>query len=143
MEIDFHSIVIFLHRKGLKPTDIQKEIDSVFGLDSFSYSSITRTIRDLSFSPSKKSIAEKHQNLLHEQNKEAVQKALIDFPFYSLKQISMHTLIPKATVFRILTRDLGYEKKNLKWISHCLNCSQKVSRVEISKRLLKVLQKAK
>ena len=31
MNIDFRSIVIYLHKKGLTPYEIQSEIDSVFG----------------------------------------------------------------------------------------------------------------
>ena len=74
---------------------------------------------------------------------ELIRKALKDFPFSSIREIEAQTGIPKTTVHRILTQDLRYVLKHLKWIPHLLNPSQKVSRIELSKRLLQVLQEAK
>ena len=53
------------------------------------------------------------------------------------------TEIPKTTVHRILTVELNYIPKHLRWVPHILNYSQKVARVEIAKSLLKKLQKAR
>ena len=72
-----------------------------------------------------------------------VLKTLHDFPFFSIRQISEYTSIPATTVYRILHLDLKYQIKHLKYVPHLLNPSQKVSRVELSKSLLKTIQSAK
>ena len=50
--------------------------------------------------------------------------------------------IPKSTVHRILTNELNYVPVHLRWVPHFLNFEQKVARVELSKSLLRTLQKA-
>ena len=139
MNIDYESIVIYLDRKGLKPKEIQNEINVVFGESSYSYSSITRTLRKKWFRPFQSPCSKKFD---HEQKIELIKKNLKDFPFSSVRKIEGLTDIPKTTVRRILTEDLEYVLKNLKWILHLLNSSQKVSHIELSKGLLQVLQKA-
>ena len=143
MNIDYRSIAIYLDRKGLKPKEIQYEIDSVFGPNSYSYAAITRSIRMTSFSPSQSPYQKNEEKFVHEQKMELIRKTLKDFPFSSIRKIEELTGIPKTTVYRILTQDLGYVLKHLKWIPHFLNPSQKVSRIELSKRLLQVLQEAR
>ena len=46
-------------------------------------------------------------------------------------------------MFRILTEQLHYVSKHLRWIPHSLNSSQKIQRVSQSRKLLKVLRQAK
>ena len=49
MNIDYRSIAIFLHFKGLSATKIKEEIDKVFPENNFSYQQITYSIRQLAF----------------------------------------------------------------------------------------------
>ena len=67
MNIDYRSIVIFLHKKGFNPNQIKYEIDSVFGPDSYSYSSITQTIRNLSFSTTFYDHEKNEEKLIHDE----------------------------------------------------------------------------
>ena len=142
MNVDFRSIAIFLHNKGLKPLEIQYEIDSVFGEGSYSYGAITQAIRALSFTSSQSDKGKNKENFVHQQRIENIRKTLENFPFFSIREIARETNIPKTTVYRILRQELGYVLKHLKWIPHFLNPSQKVSRVQLSQSLLKVLQEA-
>ena len=142
MNVDFKSITIFLHEKGLKPHEIQSEIDSVFGKNSYSYQAITKTLRKISFTPSQPDNEKIDENFVYQQKISIIQKTLEDFPFSSLKQIAEETNIPKTTVYRIVRKELGYVLKHLKWIPHCLTSSQKLCRIRLSKNLFPVLQEA-
>ena len=142
MNIDFRSIVYFLHRKGLTGKQIQFEIDSVLGANSYSYSAITKSLRELSFYGPKENTIKKEQQYVREERFDAILKTLRDFPFSSLKQIEERTGIPKTSVEWLLTLN-GFVSRHLKWIPHNLNSSQKVSRINQSKRLLKILQAAR
>ena len=143
MNIDYRSIVIFLHKKGIHPIEIKYQIDSVFGRNSYSYSAITHTIRNLSFFTNFNDHEKNEEKNINEERIKLIEETLIDFPFLSLKQIAMKTNIPKTTVFRILTQDLHYASKHLKWIPYELKSSQKVMRINLSNQLLKILQEEK
>ena len=84
MNIDYESIVIYLDRKGLKPKEIQNEINVVFGESSYSYSSITRTLRKISFRPFQSPYSKNEEKFDHEQKIELIKKTLKDFPFSSV-----------------------------------------------------------
>ena len=72
-----------------------------------------------------------------------VKHALKLSPFSSVREIAKVTHIPKSTVFDILTKQLHYVSKHLRWIPHFLTPSQLLKRVTQSKELLKVLREAK
>ena len=135
MNIDFRSIVIYLHKKGLTPYEIQSEIDSVFGENSYSYQAITKTIRATSFTPSQNGNEKFEDKFLHQQRIQIIKKILEDFPFSSLREIAQEGHIPKTIIYRIIRTDLRYVVNHLRWIPHILTCSQKVSRINLSKIL--------
>jgi len=111
--------------------------------DHPSYSTITRILRLQKFSK------ESNQKIFSEKSHEKelkstiISKILKDYPHSSIRQIAMLTGIPRSTVYDIVTQSLGYEVHHLRWISHSFNCQQKNNRVELSKRLLKTVQKAR
>ena len=140
MNIDFRSIAIFLYFEGAKPEEIKRRIDLVFGPDSYSYSAITKSIRMLSFGPIQDDNENVEEKLIHEEKMNCIKRTIEDFPFLSLKQIAVMTNIPKSTVQRILTQELHYVLKNLKWMPYDLTPSQKVKRIELSKELLNILR---
>ena len=129
--------------KGRTPKEIQTKIDSVFGENSYSYQTITKTIRATSFTSSQQGKEKMEENFVHQQRIQIIKKILDDFPFSSLREIAQESHIPKTTVYRILRKDLGYVLKHLKWIPHLLTSSQKVSLINLSKSLFTVLQEAK
>ena len=116
MNIDYRSIAIFLHYKGLNATQIKDEIWSVFGPNCYSYGAITKAIRLNKINGSEEQVQEEEENFEMEQKITCIKKTLNDFPFSSLTRIAVITKIPKTTVFRILTEKLGYVKKSLRWI---------------------------
>ena len=142
INIDYRSIAIYLHFKGLSAKDIKDEINEVFPQNDFSYQQITYCIRQLAFTHDKEMVRKKETGDTQKQRTELIKKTLKDFPFSSLKQISQRTNIPKTSVYRILTNDLGYVLKSLKWIPHQLTSSQKVSRIDMSKKLLTILNES-
>ena len=88
MDVDFRSIAIFLHKKGLKSYEIQYEIDSVFGEGSYSYGAITQSISTLSFTSSQSDKGKIQENFIHKQRIENIRKTLENFPFFSIREIS-------------------------------------------------------
>ena len=85
MEIDFKSIVLYFHKKGLSPQEILNDINETLGPNRIVYSTITKYIRASSFSPRKCPIENNEKNIHDEENQILIKKALDNFPFASVK----------------------------------------------------------
>ena len=77
-----------------------------------------------------------------EENQILVKNALNNFLFASVREIAKITQIPKSTVYNILTIQLHYVLKHLRWVPHSLNSSQLSQRVSKSKELLQLLRQS-
>lgn len=143
MNVDLRSVVIFLHMQGNSAQKINNDINHVFKKNVIAYSTVTKYIRNLKFTSNDDDDEKSEIKSDHFFEQDVILKVLRDFPFSSIREIADMTEIPKTTVHRILTVELNYIPKHLRWVPHILNYSQKVARVEIAKSLLKKLQKAR
>lgn len=143
MEFDLRSIVLYLHKKKMSAYDITRDINETFEQNIIAYSTVTNYIRQQHFSSGEKVTEKKEKKWPRNYYTDRILKRLKDFPFSSIRQIAEDCDISSSTVYRVLTIDLQYQVKHLKWIPHILNPSQKVSRVELSKSLQKTLKNAK
>jgi hypothetical protein len=66
--------------------------------------------------------------------------ALEDGLFASVRQLSRLTYLPLTTVYRRLTQSLGFVARHLRWVPHTLSDAQKGERVNLSRRLLRMLE---
>jgi hypothetical protein len=71
---------------------------------------------------------------------QAILAALEHSPFGSVRQLSRLTQIPSMTVYRRLTQSLRFVACHLRWMSHALSDAQKGERVNLSRRLLRMLE---
>ena len=143
MNLDLKSIVLYLNIQGFSAKEIHENINMTLGSGAIGYSTINKYIRSQSFSQQNKSIKNSENLMLDEENKILIVNALKNFPFSSVREIAKMTYIPKSTVYRILTQQLNYVNKHLKWVPHSLKPSQLIQRVDASKELLKILAKVK
>jgi hypothetical protein len=67
---------------------------------------------------------------------EAILRALEEFPFSSVGQLSCAAHLPKTTVYRRLSEKLGLTARHLRWVPHRLSEAQKARRVQCSQSLL-------
>jgi histone-lysine N-methyltransferase SETMAR len=70
----------------------------------------------------------------------AILAALEDSPFASEQQLSRLTRLPSTTVYRRPTQLLGFVARHLRWVPHALSDAQKSERVNLSRRLLRMLE---
>jgi hypothetical protein len=66
--------------------------------------------------------------------------ALKGSPFASVPQLSRLTHLPSTTVYRRPTQSLGLVARHLRWAPHALSDAQKGERVNLSLRLLPMLE---
>jgi hypothetical protein len=63
-----------------------------------------------------------------------------DSLFASVPQLSRLTHLPSTTVYRRLTQSPGFAARHLRWVPHALSDAQKGERVNLSRRLLRMLE---
>lgn len=141
--MSYLDIAIEMHTEGFSAKDIYTRLKEIFGDNAPAYSTITKKIRELVFlNPTSIS-----QNLggrpIDYINLYKVQKAIENSPNYTIRDIAKETGVPPTTVFRYLTKVLGYKNKSLRWIPHILTTELKNQRIQKSKDLLYEIQLAK
>jgi hypothetical protein len=57
-----------------------------------------------------------------------------------MRQLSRLTHLPSTTVYRRLTQSLGFVPRQLRWVPHALSDAPKGERVNLSRRLLRMLE---
>jgi hypothetical protein len=132
-------IVVYLSLKGMSAREIHDSIIATIMPDAVSYSSVTRNLREARFPPSK---PEPHpadvQRDLNDSD-HAILTALEDGPFASVRQLSGLTHLPSTNVYRRLTQSLGFVARHLRRVPYALSDAQKGERVNLSRRLLRML----
>jgi hypothetical protein len=126
--------------KGMSAREIHDDSVSTLGPDAVSYGSVTRYLREARFHPSK---PEPHPSDVQrhlDDSDQAVLAALEDSPFASLHQLSQLTGLHSTTVYRRLIESLGFVVRHLRWVPHALSDAQKGKRVNLSRRLLRMLE---
>jgi hypothetical protein len=105
-----------------------------------SYGSVTRHLREARFPPSK---PEPHSAGVQrdlDDSDQAILVALEDSPFASVRQLSRLTHLPSTTVYCRLTQSLGFVAHHLRWVPHALSDAQKGERINMPRRLLRMLE---
>jgi AraC-like DNA-binding protein len=135
------SIALYLAKKGLPATAINRALEETLGPEAVVYSTMTMYFRTLSL---RGKIEEEeigdYDQLLDEVD-EAILKALADEPFSSVRELARDTCLSRTTVHRHLTRSLGFTVRHLRWGPHRLAPGQKAKWVALSRELLSMLDR--
>jgi hypothetical protein len=133
-------IVADLSLKGMSAREIHDDIGATLGPDAVSYSSVTRYFGKARFPPSKSKPhpADVQRDL--DDSDWAILAALEGSPFALARQLSRLVHLPSTTVYRRLAQSLGFAACHLRWVPHALSDAQKGERVNLSRRLLRMLE---
>jgi transposase len=130
------SICLFLARKWLTYREIHNELIAVLGSDAVAYSTVTKYLRNQHLSLLVSKLPENSASIIIEG---AILDALNKQPFSSIRELAQLTCIPRTTVYRHLTKSLGFEVKHLHWVPHELTTAQKRQHIALSRQLLQDL----
>jgi hypothetical protein len=133
-------IVAYLSLKGMSAREIHADMMATLGPDAASSSSVTCYLRGALFPPSK---PEPHpadvQRDLGDSD-QVILAALEDNSFASVWQFSRLTHLHSTTVDRRFSQSLGFVARHFRWVPHSLSDSQKGERVNLFRRLLRMLE---
>jgi hypothetical protein len=134
-------IVAYPSLKGISACDVHDDIVATLGPDAGSYNSVqlpaTFTRHDF-FLRNQNHPADVQRDL-HDSD-QAILAALEDGQFASVRQLSRLTHLPSATVSRRLPQSLGFVAHHLRWVPHVLSDAQNGEKVNLSRRLLRMLE---
>jgi hypothetical protein len=123
--MDLRSVVTSLSIKDMNAREIYADVNDILGADCIGYSTVTKYLREKSFS--KSMLDADFEPKIEDENfiDEAIIGALEECPFASLRQIAKRRLIPMSTVRYHLVNSLGYRIRNIRWVPQSLSLSQK------------------
>jgi transposase len=131
--MDQRSICLFLAMKGLSAREVHDELVAVLGRGAIAYSTVTSYPRQWQFSAiSSEPSDESPTTIIDGASLDALDKQ----PFSSVRELTKLTSIPTTTVYRRLTRSLGFVVKHLRCVPHTLTDTQKAEAMALSNQLL-------
>jgi hypothetical protein len=134
-----HEPVRFLQSEALPADIIHEHLIEVFGGMAMKYSTVTRTIREMSWTP--KNIPKgRPPNVAIDT---AILRVLARDPAASPREIADEAKLPLFTVYYVLTIRIGYKFRRCRFVPHALSAQQKEARLTQSRELLQVLENAK
>jgi hypothetical protein len=119
--------------KGLSARDVHNELVAVLGPDAIAYSTVTSYRRQRQFPTISSEPSDEPPTTIID---DAILDALDKQPFSSVKELAKLTCIPTTTVYRHLTRSLGFIVKHLRWVPHSSTDTKKAQRITFSNQLL-------
>ena len=134
-------LILKWHKEQISPTGIHEKLKDLFGDKALSVSTVSYTIRSLSWNETKPN-PEIHPGRPPNLKIDLlILECLEDDQTLSCREIAKIIRVDYASVRYVLINRLHYKCYNLKRIPHFLNDQMKENRVEYSKQLLCVLLK--
>jgi hypothetical protein len=115
--MDQRTIYLYLSRKGFSAHAIHEELVQLLGFDAIAYSKVTYHLPASRWTAQTE---ERHSDPPPDVVDNAILEAFGRTAFASLRELAKATCIPRTTVWRSLTKSLGFVVKHLHWVPHSL-----------------------
>ena len=120
---------------------VSKYMLDIFEEKSISLSTVSRTIRQLSWKPSNDTDKESPGIPPNLCNERLILNELQENPEISCRQIARQTKIPYSTVNYTLTHRLNYKSVHTQYAPHIFNEEDKMIKIQCGKEILIILKK--
>jgi hypothetical protein len=114
--MDQRSILLYLNRKGLTNQVIHDHLVATLGEEAIAYSTKKNYLRAARIIPRDATAFSAGTSPHIDESDEDILRALEEFPFFSGRQLSRATTLPKTTVYRRFSEKLGFPVRHLRWI---------------------------
>jgi hypothetical protein len=139
--MDSRSIAFCISMKELSAKAIHQERVQTLGAEAVAHPTVTWHLRAATFPAQSKEAPDEAGVTRTDSVDAAVPTAPTDNPFSSARELSRLTCLSRSTVHRRLTESFGFTVRHLHWIPRRLSGDQKAIRVNLSRELLRVLQR--
>jgi hypothetical protein len=111
--MDQRSICLFLAIKGLSARDVHNKLVAVLGPDAIASSTVTNYRRQRQFPAISSEASDEPPTSMID---DAILDAFDKQSFSSVRELAKLACIPTSSVYRHLTRSLGFVVKHLRWV---------------------------
>ena len=141
MELEIRSVIHYCYLRKMDPLAAETEMKPVYGQQICHL----RTIQNLykRFDEGRKELSDMPRSGRPVDNSilDSIIELLEEEPFISAKRMSEVLEVPKSTLLLKLHNELGFVKVNLRWVPHLLTEENKQQRVDLSFKILDILEK--
>lgn len=141
---EIRSVIKFFHLKGLSLQQMKTEFDFVLGDSSPSTTTISKWRNRFQLghtSTNREPHPKREKMVASEENIEKVRQEVMKNRRVRCWELAEALRIPKTSIYRILTEDLGMKKLSARWVPRLLTPENKQSRIETSKECLKMSER--
>ncbi|XP_063387674.1 histone-lysine N-methyltransferase SETMAR-like [Cydia fagiglandana] len=140
-KIEYRSVIKFLFKEGLSPTQIKDRLDGVYGESSPSYSTVKNWVNEFRFG------RETVEDLGHDgrpvevltpENINSVQEEVLSDRRLKIREIAARLGLSKSTVHCIIHDHLHMSKVCARWVPKLLSAVQKEERVKCASKFLEL-----
>jgi hypothetical protein len=114
--MDQKSMILSLQRKGLTSQVIHDDLVATLGAEATAYNTVTKYLRAAQIIPRDSTLLSDTTSLHINESDKAILRALEEFLFSSVRQLSRATHLPITTVYRRLSSKLGFTPRLLRWV---------------------------
>ena len=133
-QIKYRGVIEFLTLEGQSATQIHDRMLKIYGEQCPSKATIYNWINE--FKRGRTSVTNvpppgRPKTVSTAETLSTLEKLVMSDRRFKLSQLAMSMGIPKTTIYRMLTEDLGMKKVSARWVPKLLSPAQKQNRVEI------------
>jgi hypothetical protein len=133
------TIVLYIHMKGMGLDAIHKDLVCTLGKEAVAYTTVIKYVRNARFAPKTEAVTPEPAEGRNVPVDEAILSALVEYPFFSGRELSSLSCLPRSAVHRHLAQSLRFTVRHSRWVLRILTAEQKRIRVDMAGELLRVL----
>lgn len=141
MDLEIRSVIHYCYLRGMDPLAAEAEMKPVYCKQMCHLKTIRNWYKRFDEGISELSDMPRSGRPVNNSILESIKDLLEEEPFISAKRMCEVLNIPKSTLLLKLHNELGLVKVNLRWIPHTLTEENKKQRVELSCKILDLLEK--
>ena len=137
--IEHRAVIKFFTRKGLKATEIVKELENVYQDTAPSYRTVAKWVAE--FKDPERGFEDaprsgRPSTVVSDENVKAVEDLVMRDRQISVRRVAIELSLPKTAVHQIMSDHLGLKKVCTRWVPKCLTPLQRANRVDCCQELL-------
>jgi hypothetical protein len=128
--MDQRSIVLYLNRKGWMTQVIHYDLVATLGEEAIAYSTVAKYLHEAQTGPDEATALLEEITPHIDDSDDLILSTLEELPFFSVRQLSRATHLPKTTVYRQFYDKLWFTPRDFRCVPHIRSDDRKATLVQ-------------